>query len=325
MADTETKKTEYIRPLAHLHGEIPPAPEWFRDNIAMKPDEGHVTVDGARIHWLAWGDTGKPGLLFVHGGRAHARWWAPFAPFFAQTHRVAAIDLSGMGDSGHRTQYSMSNYVDELFAVCDAAGLNLAGRPLFVGHSFGGYCVLAAVEHAGERLSGAVVVDSPIMPPDPDEGYNVRSAAGKPSDKKKIHAYADIAEPIARFRFLPNQPCEHLFLADYIARNGLKQIDTEDGGKGWVWKFDSAMGANFDIHFERDLFVAARCPLAFLYGEKSMFSNPEMLGHLKKAAAARSPFIMLPDAHHHLMMDQPIAFIGALRTLFSTWPVKMGF
>ena len=96
------------------------------------------------------------------------------------------------------------------------------------------------------------------------------------------------------------------------------------GGEGWTWKFDPTKGANFDIHFERDLLRAARCPLAFIYGEKSLFAQGKGLEHLCEQARSRSPFVMIPDAYHHLMMDQPLAFVSTLRTLLSCWPVRFG-
>ena len=77
-------------------------------------EEGAVTVGGARIRYSAWGEPDHRGVLFVHGGRAHRNWWRPFAPFFAENRRVAALDLSGMGDSDWREKYSLDLLVDEL-------------------------------------------------------------------------------------------------------------------------------------------------------------------------------------------------------------------
>ena len=59
-------------------------------------------VEGARVHYLRWGDKARPGLLLVHGNAAHAYWWSFIAPFLARDYNVAAIDLSGMGDSDWR-------------------------------------------------------------------------------------------------------------------------------------------------------------------------------------------------------------------------------
>lgn len=315
-----------IRPLSHLNGAKPPAPAWFDDAIGAPSEEDSVKVQGATITYSVWGKLGCPGILLIHGGRAHRNWWRPFAPFFAENFRVAALDLSGMGDSDRRAQYSVDCLVDEIFAVCEAAGLNKNGRPLLVGHSFGGWMALAAVERDGDKLGGAVVLDSPLGKPDPNEGYTV--VKGK-SDKDNIkpfqpRIYKTLEEPVGRFRFLPNQPAEHLYLVDYIARTALKEVDDPDGGRGWTWKFDQGHTMNFDIRFERDLLRASRCPLAFVYGEKSAFAAADAIQHLRDQARGRSPFIMMPEAHHHLMMDEPMAFISTMRTLFSCWPVRVG-
>jgi len=324
-ADDNKLKADLIRPLANLGGKPPPAPPWFQKAIQAPSDEGDVAVGGARIRYSAWGEGDGRGLLFVHGGRAHRNWWRPFAPVFAQNRRVAALDLSGMGDSDWRERYSLDLMIDELFAVIEKAGLNAHGRPIIIGHSFGGWVTLAAVEREGERLGGAVVVDSPLGVPDPDEGYTVvRAKAEKNQQKRSARVYATKEEPIKRFRFLPNQPAEHLYLVDYIAREGLRPAPLPEGGEGWTWKFDPTKGANFDIHFERDLLRAARCPLAFIYGEKSAFAQGESMAHLREQARGRSPFVMIPDAYHHLMMDQPLAFISTMRTLLSCWPVRFG-
>jgi pimeloyl-ACP methyl ester carboxylesterase len=80
----------------------PGAPAWFSRAIAVPLTDERVEVAGASIHYLAWGDPGRPGLVFVHGGGAHAHWWSPVAATFAHEFRVVALDLSGHGDSDHR-------------------------------------------------------------------------------------------------------------------------------------------------------------------------------------------------------------------------------
>lgn len=322
----QNDQSGFIRPLESLNGKQPPAPNWFADALAITPEHGSVTVEGARICYSVWGELGKPGLLFVHGGRAHRRWWDPFAPLLADQFRVATIDLSGLGDSDWRERYSLKCHAAEIFAVCDATGLGQSGRPLVIGHSFGGWATLGAVETAGEKLGGAVVIDSPFGVPDPDEGYTISMKRDDKKQPRKNRLYSTIEEPISRFRLLPSQPGDQFYLLDYIARNGLKKTkDTETGEEGWCWKFDPSHGRNFDIHFDRDLFLAARCPLAFIYGQKSQFVTGEGFDHIRKQAKGRSPFIMIPEGHHHLMMDQPLAFITALRSLLTSWPVRVGF
>lgn len=89
----------------------------------MPPSEHIVGSGGADIHYLAWGPEGAPGLVFVHGGAAHAHWWSFLVPLLADDHRVAALDLSGHGDSGRRDEYTLDAWCDEVLAVAnDAAG-----------------------------------------------------------------------------------------------------------------------------------------------------------------------------------------------------------
>lgn len=317
-------KSDHIRPIAHFGGVKPPAPAWFDRSIAAPSEEGDAKVAGAKIRYSAWGPRGRRGLVFIHGGRAHRNWWRPFAPFFSEHYRVVAFDLSGMGDSDWRPSYSLDLTVDELFAVIDASGAAEGGRPIVVGHSFGGWVTLAAVERRGERLLGAVVIDSPIGKPDPDEGYTILKRQDSESPARANRVYATLEEPVARFRFLPNQPSTEHYLVDFIAREGLQKAPGPTGGTGWTWKFDPAHGRNFEIRYDRDLFLAARCPLAFLYGEDSAFATGDGFEHLKAQAKGRSPFIVMPTVHHHLMMEQPIAFIATLRTLLNCWPVRVG-
>ena len=71
-ADRAHLPPEVLSPLSPFTGEKPPAPAWFDWAIAQEPERTFVTSGGARIESLAWGERGKPGLLFVHGASANA-------------------------------------------------------------------------------------------------------------------------------------------------------------------------------------------------------------------------------------------------------------
>lgn len=148
----------------------PNAPEWFRAALAVPFDDGRVTVDGAPVHYLAWGEPGRRGLVFVHGGGAHAHWWTHVAARFADEFRVVAVDLTGHGDSDHRDVYAFEQWTEEVVAVAGAGEID--GPPVVIGHSMGGFVTIATAALHGEGLSGVIVCDSPVTQPDPEvESY----------------------------------------------------------------------------------------------------------------------------------------------------------
>ena len=91
------------------------APGWFVKALATPYEERFIDVDGVPVHYLKWGGASdKPGIVLVHGNGAHAHWWTFIAPFLLEHYRVAALDLSGMGDSGHRAHYSPEGFAAEV-------------------------------------------------------------------------------------------------------------------------------------------------------------------------------------------------------------------
>lgn len=287
-------------------------PEWFRRAMAAPRRSRRVDSDGCSIHYLLWDGPPEPeaGLLLVHGGGGHAHWWSFLAPWFAERYRVAAPDLSGMGDSGRRAEYSAAIRAAELGAVIEDAGLG--PRPFVIGHSFGG---LAATRLARERgggpdgIGGLVIADSPIRSPEE------RERRGPPRRSGTRRRYPDFAAGLARFRLLPEQECENAFLVSHIARHSLAR-----DGKGWTWKFDpGAMHQRrFSEPYHRHL-AEASCPTALIYGDDSALVTPETVAYMRALMAPGSPIVGIPEARHHLFLDQPVAFVAAARAVLDGW------
>lgn len=308
MADAENHNL-----LAPYKGARPAAPAWFEDALAHKPEQCRVDVDGAEIDLLVWGERGKPGLLLIHGSNAHAHWWDHIAPMLASDYRVAALSLSGMGESGWRTLYSAEIYEQELFAAAEAAGLYDAGKPVFIAHSFGGMPMATAAMKDGDRLGGAVFLDSGFLPNWGDAPHT------PPSFKAK--AYESIEAALARFRLMPPQHCDNPYIADHIARKSMKEIETADGEPYWTWSFDPDLWANMRMGKEFwDAIGSPKCPIAFVSGALSKAISEEMQEVQRKQAPAGTPFVRIPQAEHHVMIDQPLALVAAIRALLSAWP-----
>src|ERR1700749_661728 len=132
-------------------------PSWFTAALGRVPDEGTPEGGGTTIAYRGWGQPGQGGIVLVHGGAAHARWWDHIAPLLTGGHRVAALDLSGHGNSGRRQRYTLDAWAEEGLAV--TAGAGIAGPPVVIGHSMGGFVALRAASRYGARLAGAVAID----------------------------------------------------------------------------------------------------------------------------------------------------------------------
>ncbi|WP_203236248.1 alpha/beta fold hydrolase [Methylobacterium crusticola] len=297
-------------PLAAFAGAPPPAPAWFREVLAAAPEAGSLTVAGARIETLSWGERGRPGLLLLHGSGAHAGWWRFIAPFLADGHRVAALSWSGMGGSDWREAYGLDLFADEAERAAEAAGLFAAGPPLMVGHSFGSLPMLALAGRSGPRWRGAVLVDPPIFSPE----RRHRPARGDGAARTH-RVYPTLAEALARFRFAPVQPCDTPYIADLIARESLKPV-----AGGFTWRFDPALWGRLRLPDRAALVGAARCPLALVCGARSDLMRPADAAYVTRLLPAGSPRIDVPEAYHHVMVDQPLAFVAALRALLAAWP-----
>ena len=296
--------------LAAFNGARPPAPAWFDRALASMPEQAFLTVDGARIETLAWGERGKPGLLLLLGNGAHAGWWAPLAPLLAADgYRVAALSWSGMGGSDWRESYSAEGFAQEVLATCEATGLFSAPvKPVIVAHSFGGFIAGHCAAHHGDRFRAVVTADSPVRPPE-------AAWDGPPSRTHPNRIYPTFDAVLERFRLAPSQPCENLWYIDHIARGSIKAVEG-----GFTWRFDPFVFKN--LRFGEDGFTlgAATCPVAFLRGDRSILTTPDVVAYMRSTAPAGSPFMAVPDAAHHLMLDQPLPFVAAVRGLLAGWP-----
>lgn len=280
-------------------------PGWFRTAVEAPRTEGNVEVNGTDIHYLEWGDRAKPGIVLVHGGSAHAHWWAHLAPMLAERYHPVALDLSGHGDSGHREEYSFEQWAEELMAICEACGID--NPPVLVGHSMGGLVSIVAAALHGERLRGVIIVDSPVLRPEPEQESTLSGGTFR-----RLKVYGDLETALGRFRLIPPQPTSNEFIHDYIARNSLRKVEG-----GWTWKFDP------NIRVERaaiNQFLAdIDTRVALFRGELSELVTPDVSDYMHELLGRNAPVVAIPNAYHHLIIDEPLAFIAALRAILADW------
>jgi pimeloyl-ACP methyl ester carboxylesterase len=152
-------------------------------------------------------------------------------------------------------------------------------------------------------------VDSPVRRPDPEtqEGTSGRSF-------RNPKTYPTEEEALARFRLVPPQPCENDFILDHIARHSLRETEA-----GWTWKFDKRVFPQMAPRPMSEVLKQVPCRIALMRGEWSVVVLPETAEYMYELLERNAPLIEIPQAHHHLFLDQPLAFIAALRALLADW------
>ena len=105
---------------------------------------------------------------------------------------------------------------------------------------------------------------------------------------------------------------------DYMAYHSLRRVEG-----GWSWKFSPAV-------FNRDnsradwlaigpKLVAAPGRKAIVHGEDSLLFTRDSRNFVHELGGTDIPIIAVPRARHHLMLDQPLALVTAIRALLARW------
>ncbi len=281
------------------------APAWFREALDADVEVGTIEVSGCRIAFRRWGDPARAGLLLVHGGGAHSRWWDHVAPFFAKECCVTAIDLSGHGDSGRRPVYTFDHWAEE---IAVAASLSSSEQPPAVlAHSLGGFATFRAAALYGDSLEGVIIIDSPVHEPSPEQEAGRRREAFGP-----LRLYPTREDALSHFRTVPDQPELLPYVVDHVAANSVRQVEG-----GWTWKFDPTF---FDhlVDVGAETLGAIPCRVAVLRAEHGLVT-PDIGRHMYELLGRTAPVIEVPLAYHHVMLDQPLLLVTAVRSLLADW------
>ncbi len=311
--------------LGDLNKHIANPPAWLEKALSVPREQGKVEVEGCAINYFRWGDPSKPGIIMLHGFLAHSRCFAFIAPFLAADYHVVAMDLAGMGESGWRDEYTEDLRVKDLMGVCEELELfEHANKPTIIAHSFGGRVAAATMHAHADRFSGVIICDLMIIRPSILEANSDKfGPPGKRDPDRPHRIYPDYAAAKQRFVLSPPQKVEEPILFDFMAYHSLKQVEG-----GWQWKFDPGVfrvpkNVNRSWAQVGETVITAPGRKAIIYGEKSFLFIPDSVDYMNELAEQHGtepvPMIGIPHARHHLMLDQPMAFITALKSVLSMW------
>lgn len=145
------------------------------------PEDRWVQVNGLNLHYLDWGgDRTKKPLILMHGIGGHAHQFDDFAPLWAETHHVVALDARGCGDSDWaREGYAVQSFAADVAEIARKLGL----YPFdYYGYSQGSRIGFALGAYYGDLIDHLVLGD---FGPEPDP-----SPVGRETGRRRMQGAA---------------------------------------------------------------------------------------------------------------------------------------
>jgi pimeloyl-ACP methyl ester carboxylesterase len=161
--------------VADSKGLGPPAgPAWPNMNSKTV-----LSSDGTPIFYRE-GGRGAVTVLFIHGWSGNHQFFGPQFAAVAADYKVLALDLAGHGESGSRRQVSVEGFAEDVAAVAATTD----GPLVLVAQSTGGRVVCAAAKQLGDRLLGAIGIDTfhNLGQPMPDEKAIIDAVVARRAD-----------------------------------------------------------------------------------------------------------------------------------------------
>lgn len=267
-----------------------------------------VEAGGLRLRYLDYGTAGKPSMLCLHGGAAHAHWFDFVAPDFTPDYHVRALDQRGHGDSewAKPPAYAYERYASDLAEVVEKLDLR---DFVLIGHSMGGTVSLEYAATYPGRVDKIIIVDSTLqMTPD-------RVAALRDVGSRRGSHYATREEFIARYRLRPAGTLAAPAIIRHLAQNSARQFP--DGS--WRHKFDRNVYATRETTDGLPRWDHIRIPALLVKAERSQRISPRVFAEVK----ARCPQVELaevPHSDHHVTLDSPAGFTRVVKAFLARHP-----
>jgi pimeloyl-ACP methyl ester carboxylesterase len=266
---------------------------------------GSVDVNGLRLSFLEWEAPGRPVVCFLHGGSAHAHWFDRVTPALVGRFHMIALDQRGHGESewARPPAYATENFAADLLGVLDAFGWR---RVALVGHSMGGHNAMSFSAWHPDRVSALVIVDSrPSIPVDRLDRLRTRGMV-------TLRPYPTREAAAASFRLLPRETVADPALLAHLGRSGV----VERNGQ-WVYRFDPASNGQRQPVDAWALVDRITAPTLVVRGELSLNFTREMADKLR-AAIPGAAYTEISGSYHHLVLDNPTAFVQAVDPFLTT-------
>ena len=262
-----------------------------------------VSVNGLRIHYLDWGNAGKPPLVMLHGIGRDAHSFDHIVPHFSSDYHVLAVDLRGHGDSAWHPDgaYLVDDMVKDLEGLVEQRGLR---GLVLLGNSTGGRVAQVYAGLHPDHVHALVVEDvGPERPADVAAGFARRV-------QQDANGWGSEDELVAQLRAQDAKTSEALLRVH--ARSATKRRD--DGRL--VWKRDPNLVKGF---VPTELWQHVRritAPTLYVLGGRSTIVSVATQDQLKKTIPG-CEVVVMPGVGHYPHLEAPAEFVEIIKAFLA--------
>ena len=279
------------------------------------PLDKEVKANGLRLHYLDWGNAGKPTLLFLHGRAQTAHMWDYSCLALRDRYHCIALDQRGHGDSqwatdGDYTLPAQQKDIEEFVKAADLSpfilvGLSMGGRNAYV----------YAAEHPAQ-VQALVIIDT-----GPERGASGQRDGQRESER--LLALPDEADSFEEFvqGVKQNSPLRTIVELRESLKHSVRQLAN---GK-WTWKHDLAFRAGRPSAPPPETEYLWRCierirvPTLIVRGGMSNVL-PESAAQRMVRTIPSCQLVTIERAGHRVPGDAPAAFERALAGFLERLP-----
>jgi pimeloyl-ACP methyl ester carboxylesterase len=243
-------------------------------------------------------------VIFLHAFPLNRSMWEGEMIALLQDgrYRLVSLDWRGFGESEITSEIStMELFANDVAGVMDALGIEKA---ILCGLSMGGYAAFAFLRKYPQRLHGLILADT-RPGADSEEAKANRENVARIAETQGSAAIADLQLP--------------RLISDYTRQNApevelrIRQMIEAATPQG-IAAASLGMAQRAD---STDLLAEIICPTLVVVGEQDALTPP----NAPQDYAARIPnaqFVVIPRAGHLSNLEQPEAFLQAIRNFLQT-------
>ena len=281
--------------------------------MAVDAAERFVTVDdGARLHYLEWGERGRPAVLLLHGWDGTAHYWDLVAPTLADRHHVIALTWRGRGrsDDFPSGPHDFTGHVRDLRAATQRLGLE---RMAVVGASLGGMIALPYAADHPDQVERLVLGDigAQLGGDHPSSYY-----AGMLDAPDVFESPDAIERWLRHWSLYVKLPSEGMAIV-------IREHFAETSPGRWTWRFAHRLrelqrSQPREILFppQWDVLPRITCPALIVRGGDSESLLPDV-AERTRAALPDALLVEIPDCSHFPFLERPRELSVLLRGFLS--------